>query len=115
MNNIIRKIGINIFTLMRNAGLDPEDLANKLNYSYRDMCRILEGKLMLPPVEIKRIADFFQITKQELLHYRTDKVVPELQYMKEFSNMDNLNIVLDLFDEYVELVEAMTTNDIEYD
>ena len=83
MANTGRKIGVNIFTLMQNAGISREDLAEKLNYSYRDMCRILEGKLMLPPAEIRKIAEFFGITKQELLHYKADKFVPELQYMKE--------------------------------
>ena len=99
-----RKIGVNIFTLMQNAGLSREELARKLSYSYRDMCRILEGKLMLPPVEVKRIAEFFGKTKQELLHY---EFVPELQYMKEFSDTKNLDKILDLLDEYVDLKEAM--------
>ena len=56
MTNTGRKIGVNIFTLMQNAGISREDLAKKLNYSYRDMCRILEGKLMLPPAEVRKIA-----------------------------------------------------------
>ena len=107
MANTGRKIGVNIFTLMRNAGISREELAEKLNYSYRDMCRILEGKLMLPPAEIRKIAEFFGITKQELLHYKADKFDPELQYMKEFSDTNNLDMVLDLLDEYVDLKEAM--------
>ena len=107
MANTGRKIGVNIFTLMQNAGISREELAAKLNYSYRDMCRILEGKLMRPPVEIKRIAEFFGKTKQELLHYESDKVVPELQYMKEFSDTKNLDKILDLLDEYVDLKDAM--------
>ena len=107
MANTGRKIGVNIFTLMRNAGISREELAEKLNYSYRDMCRILEGKLMLAPAEIRKIAEFFGITKQELLHYKADKFVPELQYMKEFSDTNNLDMVLDLLDEYVDLKEAM--------
>ena len=107
MANTGRKIGVNIFTLMQNAGLSREELATKLSYSYRDMCRILEGKLMLPPVEVKRIAEFFGKTKQELLHYEADKFVPELQYMTEFSDTKNLDKILDLLDEYVDLKEAM--------
>ena len=78
MDNIEKKIGNNIFMLMQNAGISREELAEKLNYSYRDMCRILEGKLMLPPVEIKKIAEFFGKTKHELLHYEAEKVVPDV-------------------------------------
>ena len=107
MANTGRKIGVNIFTLMQNAGISREDLAEKLNYSYRDMCRILEGKLMLPPAEVRKIAEFFGKTKQELLQYEADRFVPELQYMKEFSDTNNLDKILDLLDEYVDLKEAM--------
>ena len=107
MANTGRKIGVNIFTLMQNAGISREDLAEKLNYSYRDMCRILEGKLMLPPAEVRKIAEFFGKTKQELVHYEADRFVPELQCMKEFSDTNNLDKILDLLDEYVDLKEAM--------
>lgn len=107
MTNVGRKLGVNIFTLMQNSGISREDLAEKLNYTYRDMCRILEGKLMLAPVEIGKIAELFGKTKKELLSYEADKFVPELQYMKEFSNTDNLDKILDLLDDYVELKEVM--------
>lgn len=107
MDNVGRKIGFNIFTLMQNAGMSREDLAEKLNYSYRDICRILEGKLMLPPAEVRKIAECFGITKQELLHYEADRFVPELQYVREFSDINNLDKILDLLDEYVYLKESM--------
>lgn len=107
MANVGRKLGVNIFSLMQISGISREDLAEKLNYTYRDMCRILEGKLMLPPVEIEKIAELFGKTKKELLSYEADKFVPELQYMKEFSNTDNLDKILDLLDDYVELKEVM--------
>lgn len=107
MANVGRKLGVNIFTLMQNSGISREELAEKLNYTYRDMCRILEGKLMLLPVEIGKIAELFGKTKKELLSYEADKFVPELQYMKQFSNTDNLDKILDLLDDYVELKEVM--------
>ena len=107
MANIGRKLGVNIFTLMQNSGISREDLAVKLNYTYRDMCRILEGRVMLSPVEIEKIAGALGKTKKELLDFEADKLVPELQYMKEFSNTDNLDKILDLLDDYVELKEVM--------
>lgn len=107
MANVGRELGANIFTLMQDSGISREALAGKLNYTYRDMCRILEGRLMLSPAELGRIAELFGKTKQELLHYKTCKLVPELQYMKEISDTDNLNKILDLLDEYVELREVM--------
>ena len=107
MANIGRKIGVNIFTLMQNSGISREALAEKLNYSYRDMCKILEGKLILSPIELKKIAAAFDKTMQELLNYEAEIFVPELQYMKEFSDTKNLDKILDLLDEYVDLKEAM--------
>ncbi len=107
MANAGRKLGVNIFTLMQNSGISREELAEKLNYSYRDMCRILEGKLMLPPVEVERLLSCSVKTKKELFSYEADRFFPELQYMKEFSDTDNLDKILDLLDEYVELKEAM--------
>lgn len=107
MANIGRKLGVNIFMLMQNSGISREELAEKLNYTYRDMCRILEGKLILPPVEIGKIAELFGKTRKELLSYETDRFIPELQYLKQFSNTDNLDKILDLFDDYVELKEVM--------
>lgn len=107
MANVGRKLGVNIFMLMQNFGISREELAEKLNYTYRDMCRILEGKLILPPVEIGKIAELFGKTKKELLSYETDRFIPELQYLKQFSNTDNLDKILDLFDDYVELKEVM--------
>ena len=47
------------------------------------------------------------LQKKELLSYEADKFVPELQYMKEFSKTDNLEMILDLLDDYVELKEVM--------
>lgn len=107
MTNVGRKLGVNIYTLMRNSGISREDLAEKLNYTYRDMCRILEGKLMLSPIELEKVAKLFGKTKKELLNFEADRFVPELQYMKEFSNTENLDKILDLLDDYVELREIL--------
>lgn len=44
MTSTGRKIAVNVFTLMRDTGFNQEEFATRLNYSYRDMYRILEGK-----------------------------------------------------------------------
>lgn len=70
MANVGRKLGVNIFTLMQNSGISREELAEKLNYTYRDMCRILEGKFMLPLLEIGKIAELLGKTKKNCLVIR---------------------------------------------
>ena len=68
---------------------------------------IIEGKVIIPPFELEKIAKVLGITKSELLNREADGLVPDLQYMKEFNNPDNLDRILDLMDEYVELKEIV--------
>ena len=106
MTNIGRKLGVNIFTIMQKSGISREDLAQKLQCSYREVCRILEGKLMLTPRRVAEIAEILGTTKHDLMNLQSDRAVPELEYMKEFTNLDNLDQILDLMDEYIDLKEA---------
>ena len=106
MANVGRKLGVNIFTLMQKSGISREDLAQKLQCSYREVCRILEGKLMLTPRRVAEIAEILGTTKHDLMNLQSDRAVPELEYMKEFTNLDNLDLILDLMDEYIDLKEA---------
>lgn len=107
MANTGRKLGANIFTIMQSSGISREDLAQKINYTYRDVCRMIEGKLILPPIELSRIADVLGTTKADLMNLNSDNLAPELQYMKAFQNSDNLDKILDLLDEYIELKEMV--------
>ena len=107
MANMGRKLGISIYELMQKAGIDRDSFAKQLQYSTKDMYNIIEGKKLLPPKEIERVAVVLGTTKADLINYQTDSMVPELQYMKEFSNPDNLDRILDLMDEYVECRECV--------
>ena len=107
MANLCRKIGVNIYTFMRNAGTTPDKMAEELKYSLKDMWGIIEGKIMLPPVELERIAEILGTSKDELISYDADALAPNLAFMNEFSNPDNLDKILDLMDEFVEIKEAI--------
>ena len=109
MTNVGRKLGVNIFTVMQKSGISREELAHKLQCSYREVCRILEGKIMLPPRRIAEIAKILEITKHDLMNFKSDRAVPELEYMKEFTDLNNLDRILDLMDEYIDLKEATIT------
>ena len=111
MNNVMRKIGFNIYMFMQDAGLEPEDFATKLNYSFMDVCRIIDGRVFLSPVELERIAKVLGTTKAELVCHEAEKYIhSESLYAKKFTNPHNLNMVLDLMDEYVDLVEELNEN-----
>ena len=107
MANVGRKLGVNISVFLQKANISPEIFASKLGYSVKDAWRIIEGKVIVPPVELDRITNILGTTKAELMTYEADYKVPELQYMKEFSNPDNLDKILDLMDEYVECRECV--------
>lgn len=67
----------------------------------------MEGKKFLPPSEIDKIAAVLGITKAERINYQADLLIPELQYMKKFSDPEHLDLILDLMDEYVECRECV--------
>lgn len=107
MANAGRKLGVNIRTCMLEADISPESFARHLGYSMKDVWNIIEGKVIIPPVELEKIASFLETTKHELINCESDYLVPDLQYMKEFSNPEHLDRILDLMDEYVELREVI--------
>ena len=107
MANLYRKIGVNVYMFMQKTKLTPEALAEKMSYSMKDIWNVIEGKVMIPPVEINKLASVLEVSGEDLVNKEPEQLVPNLEYMKEFSNPDSLDRVLDLIDEYVEIREAI--------
>ena len=107
MANVGRKLAANIRTCMLEANISPDSFAEHFGYTIKDVWNVIEGRVIIPPVELQKIASLFGITKSELINRESDSLAPDLQYMKEFSNPDNLDRILDLMDEYVELREVV--------
>lgn len=107
MANVGRKLGVNIRTRMLETNISLDSFAKHLGYSIKDVWNVIEGKIIIPPVELDKIASLLETTKSELINRESDTLVSDLQYMKEFSNPDNLDRILDLMDEYVELREVI--------
>ena len=59
----------------------------------------MEGKVIVPPFELDKIAKFLGTTRSVLFNCEPDSLVSELQYMKKISDPDNLDRILDLMDE----------------
>ena len=107
MANLYRKIGVNVHTFMQKTNLTPEELAKRMSYSLKDIWNVFEGKVMIPPVEINKLASVLGVTEEDLVINEPERLAPNLEFMKEFSNPDSLDKVLDLMDEYVEISEAI--------
>ena len=67
IDNICVKIGSRIKELASQNSIEIQELVYRLNYSYKDKSRITEGELIIPPIEIERIAKIFNKTKQEFI------------------------------------------------
>lgn len=103
-----RVIGTNIWALMEEQNINRKQLAEDLGYSFRDVCRLVEGRLLLAPDELQRVAEHLYTTQAELLSCENrENKTPVFQYMQKFSEVENLDRVLDLLDEYVELKESL--------
>ena len=89
------------------SNISLNSFAEHLGYSIKDVWNVIEGKLLIPPVELEKIANFLGTTKNELINREFDSLDSDLQYMKEISNPDNLNRIMDMMDEYVELREMV--------
>jgi hypothetical protein len=107
MANLYRTIGTNVYAFMQRMNLTPEMVADKLSYSVKDIWNVIEGKVMLPPVEISKFASLLGVNEEDFVNTIPAQPVPNLEFMKEFSNPDNLDKILDLMDEYVELSETV--------
>ena len=107
MASLSRRIGVNVYSFMQKMSLSPEELAKQMSYSLKDIWNVIEGKVMIPPSEINALASVLGVSKDDLLTNEPECLVPNLEFMKEFSNPESLERVLDLMDEYVEISEAI--------
>ena len=107
MANISRQIGNNIFAHLKEINVSPEKFAYDLGYSDRDGWAMLEGKKLIAPCDLKKIANYLHMDMDHLFNEIQNPHVLGLEYRKKFENPDNLDIVLDLIDEYVACKEAM--------
>ena len=56
MANVGRKLGVNIRTCMQEANISLDSFAKHLGYSIKDVWNVIEGKVIIPPVELDKIA-----------------------------------------------------------
>ena len=96
MPNISRVVGSNISILMNKFNLSVEEIAKKLNYTLCDMYKILEGRVIIAPKELEKIANIFGKTKKDLIYYNYDTYI--------YKDKDK---ILDLIDDYIELKESI--------
>ena len=104
--NLIENLRLSIYQLMRKNNMTCQEFGDALGYPITDVDRILFGEVLLPPVEIEKIAKLFGMTKQELMYYQDidDGTKIDIEIMTENPNMYvNLKELVERFieiDEY---------------
>lgn len=107
MNNS-RIIGNNISLELMNRSMELSVFAQKIDFSMNDIHKLIEGRLFLPPFQLKKIADTLGVSKSDLM---TDKGSGEydklIHNFRDFKKPENQELVLDLIDMYADLAEAL--------
>lgn len=93
MSNINRIIGQNIVSAMNAAKISRSDLAKLLSCSYREVCLILEGRIVITPKRLVKIAKILHIPKSKLIDRSNSIAYPDA--------------IIGLIDDFVLLKEAV--------
>lgn len=93
MSNINRIIGQNIVSAMNAAKISRSDLAKLLSCSYQEVCLILEGRIVITPKRLVKIAEILHIPKSKLIDRSNSIAYPDA--------------IIGLIDDFVLLKEAV--------
>lgn len=102
----LRRLGSNIEKASQKKYMQVEDFANAVNLSLKDVHRLFEGRLILSPLQLKVIAEKVNTPLKELLDISGQYTLVEC--MGSFKNKQNEDKILDLIDNYIDLVEAVS-------
>ncbi|MCM1056033.1 MAG: helix-turn-helix transcriptional regulator [Firmicutes bacterium] len=105
-----RIFGNNIQVFLKEKNIQPECFAEQLGYSVQEIRRILDARLFLTMEERKAIADFLDVSIDDLYQVRDDKTYEAagcLECRGEFSRPEHKKLILDLFDIYCDVQELL--------
>ena len=108
MNNS-RIIGNNIALELKAANrTDYSKFAEEIGFSLANVHKLLEGRLFLPPFQLRRIAEALKVPTDALLRNRgVEEYSSLVDNFRNFQNEKNQELVLDLIDMYADLEEAL--------
>lgn len=108
MVNAERTFGENIYRLMVQNGFNPDTLAATLGYKTEEVRKFFDARLFLDDDERKNIANALHTTVEKLY----EEVDPHaegnyIEYRGDFTDKNNKNMILDLFDAYCDIQEIL--------
>lgn len=104
-----RILGNNVTLLLRERQIPIAHFAEQLGYSVEEVHKVCDARLYTTEEDIDKIATFFAIPTEELFTAREDAYTGEgfLHCMGSFKNESNKEKILDIFDMYADLKEAI--------
>lgn len=106
--NYSRVIGFNIQLELKAKSINLVEFGKIIDFSESDIYRLIEGRLFLPPSQLKKIAKVLDISMDRLLVKRTLEEYNLLNpFFSEFEDDTNLEFILDIIDTYVDLAEIL--------
>ena len=73
--NLIENLRRSIYELMKKNNMTCQEFGDALGYSITDVDRILFGEVLLPPVEIEKIAELKNIPPTEVMLATTENTI----------------------------------------
>lgn len=102
----LRRLGSNIEKASKTKYSSITDFARDVGLSVNDVSRLFEGRLFLPPFYLKKISQLIGLPFDELIN--TDGEYALVDCMGNFKDEKNKDKILDLIDNYIDLVEAVS-------
>lgn len=108
--NEARILGDNIKLLLRENTISKEMFAKKLGYNTDEVDRLCDARLAMTGDDIRDIADFFSCSVDSLFVRRDETGYVGtgfLHCMGQFKDSDDREKILNIFDMYCDLLEAL--------
>lgn len=105
-----RVFGNNLRVYMNRAGMEIEELAEKLGYSAYEIQKVMDARLVLESEEKKQIAEILGVAVDTLYEVLDDKSYEQagcLECRGKFSTAERKKEILDLFDAYCDVQETL--------
>lgn len=113
MNNV--EIGNTILGYLKEKGKTQVDLANALSTSKQVVNKIVKGKKAIRTVELTKIAEFLEVTVDNLLQEREKVEFDELEAVHlygKIKNRETADFILNLVTNLAEMEEELEAHDL---
>jgi hypothetical protein len=105
-----RVLGDNIKLLLTQRGIEKDAFAKEMGYSLLDVEKLCDARLFVTGEDVRGIADYFSVDPQYLYTRQDDEQYVGrdfLHCMGQFKKPENREKILDIFDMYCDVKEAL--------